>query len=968
MRSENETPSICEETDVKVICAVEEAAEEYKDCPAACRKDNSKEDEKEDTVVRSGSLEVTADPATNRKVVIGGVSDLDTLNFKSDEKITLEKITLDRYGYSSNEGVTVWLEDQQGNKVTNEKTSTKDAITLTFKKDYKEIAKDDELTIVVDIADGTKAGTIGFKVTDIESSAKDTNLSNYTPYQYDMVEYDGTTVNVEAKGNTKTYHYTEGESYEVARVQVKAGSASVDVNGFSFTNEASAGVNNAAGNAISLLDLSDFVDEVTVKADGKDVKGVSYTAKKRDLRVSFDNVNIESKKNATFTISVTFKNLDELGKDIHLILDDESDISAVESKNQSRVKINTVPAAAKFPVYTFNGGKITLSNTKLAKTIDAAQGSEDVIIAEGTVELGGEAIELDDFTISVPKVVVAGTDPVSSDNDNAVVAADVAKYEDANWTCTKNSWDTTYKCAAKADVQAIDTLTIKVNGDEFDGTLNAAWTAFKFEDVEISKSGKIQILADIEDNDDLQGLTVTMWTTTFAKALFGAATRVGEYSDSGEDVKTTDFVGSISISNVKVQAAKWSLSNDNSKKVEFVRGGSSKKTVFEWTYTAKKWDVYLKQFAIKEITNAQGKDLQTNEDLTFYLSVDGTAVAEIQMNGVSGSEYFSDNVLVKKWESVKVKIEADVYIEEKLVNNQPAPADNYKYELTLKWEDENGVEAGTDSADLAPMSFVSKGSITVSDNGSSEGNTLKLTESNVKLAEFRVKPSNKGSDLDLEDLLLSLKWKTFAAADIDLDGTVLNKNLVIKVDGDEKDFNATVNNKEATITVDDINENVSEEWIVVEVSYKADDLAAWAYELKVVEANNKSQWTTFKRAFAPAIIIFGQSADKDETKFTATIDSNDSRYTVKTIQISTAAGANQKVITFWSAGTTYSDWAELNESASNLSEQAFIETVSYIVVDADNNNAETTITIEKDDYKDYFKVGDTYLKIFKAKD
>jgi hypothetical protein len=69
MRSENETPSICEETDVKVICAVEEAAEEYKDCPAACRKDNSKDSEKEDTVVKSGDLLIKATAASNRRVV-----------------------------------------------------------------------------------------------------------------------------------------------------------------------------------------------------------------------------------------------------------------------------------------------------------------------------------------------------------------------------------------------------------------------------------------------------------------------------------------------------------------------------------------------------------------------------------------------------------------------------------------------------------------------------------------------------------------------------------------------------------------------------------------------------------------------------------------------------------------------------------------------------------------------------------
>ena len=98
MRSENETPSICEETDVKVICAVEEAAEEYKDCPAACRKDNTKEEEKEDTVVKSGDLAVSAKAAEGREALIGGVSDLDTITFKTSEDVTISSITLERYG------------------------------------------------------------------------------------------------------------------------------------------------------------------------------------------------------------------------------------------------------------------------------------------------------------------------------------------------------------------------------------------------------------------------------------------------------------------------------------------------------------------------------------------------------------------------------------------------------------------------------------------------------------------------------------------------------------------------------------------------------------------------------------------------------------------------------------------------------------------------------------------------------
>ena len=101
MRSEGETPSICEDTDVKVICAVEAAAEEYKDCPAACRASEDNNSEEDNTVVKSGDLEVTAQAAAGRKAIIDAISDLDTLKFRTSEEVSITKVTLERYGYSS---------------------------------------------------------------------------------------------------------------------------------------------------------------------------------------------------------------------------------------------------------------------------------------------------------------------------------------------------------------------------------------------------------------------------------------------------------------------------------------------------------------------------------------------------------------------------------------------------------------------------------------------------------------------------------------------------------------------------------------------------------------------------------------------------------------------------------------------------------------------------------------------------
>ena len=217
MRSENETPSICEETDVKVICAVEEAAEEYKDCPAACRKDNTKEEEKEDTVVKSGDLEVSVEANKGADAFLyGGTSDLDTIKFKaSEEGMTVTKVTLERFGYSSSDDVAnVWLEDENGTRITDPKElNSKDLVTLSILKDYRELSENSTMTIVLQTVDGKAAGykagsSIGFKVTNIETSAANVDSSDIkgNPYLYDLVSYNGSNVVLTYKGKANDYH------------------------------------------------------------------------------------------------------------------------------------------------------------------------------------------------------------------------------------------------------------------------------------------------------------------------------------------------------------------------------------------------------------------------------------------------------------------------------------------------------------------------------------------------------------------------------------------------------------------------------------------------------------------------------------------------------------------------------------------------------------------------------------------
>jgi len=364
MRSETNAVD-CDDPVVALAC-LDEEAEAYKECPAACREDASKEDGEK---VAKGDLEVTADAAPNKKILASGTSDLDTITFKTSEKVDINKITLERYGYSdADQVVEVRLEDQDGNVIADAKGLTKDKVTLSLKKGYRTVDGKLEATLVVTTSGA--AGTMWFKVTDVDSTAANLNLDDYNPNIYDVVDYAGKTVYVEIKGTDKDYNYEEGKSYEVARLKLKAGENAVLVKGFTLTNDGK-------------LDMGEFLDELTVTAEGKEVKGLKYSVNKDDeLVISFDEVTIDINKNATFVISASFKEFDDYGETVAYYVAETADVNAVEKKNGTRVQLDlTAARKADAKAHKFAGGKIKIVNKKLGN-VDAAQGSEDIVIAE----------------------------------------------------------------------------------------------------------------------------------------------------------------------------------------------------------------------------------------------------------------------------------------------------------------------------------------------------------------------------------------------------------------------------------------------------------------------------------------------------------------------------------------------------------------------------------------------------------
>ncbi|MBO7504692.1 hypothetical protein J6T66_00515 [bacterium] len=169
----------------------------------------------------------------------------------------------------------------------------------------------------------------------------------------------------------KSYNVAAGEYYEVAKLKVTATNSAIDVNGFTLTN--------ASG-----LDLSDNVEDVKVKIDGEDVKS-TYSIKKDTLKVNFADTNIAIKKNSLFAVYVSLKDeFEDYNDAVAFYLDNTADLRATETKNGTTVKFrNDSQYGENYAyMYKFVGGKVTFTNVKLASTIDAAAGSDGVVVAQ----------------------------------------------------------------------------------------------------------------------------------------------------------------------------------------------------------------------------------------------------------------------------------------------------------------------------------------------------------------------------------------------------------------------------------------------------------------------------------------------------------------------------------------------------------------------------------------------------------
>jgi len=465
----------------------------------------------------------------------------------------------------------------------------------------------------------------------------------------------------------------------------------------------------------------------------------------------------------------------------------------------------------------------------------------------------------------------------------------------------------------------IDAMYLFVDGKkiaEWSKTSVDSYSVFTFNNVELLKSWKIQFKIDISDNVSWQ-----FTFTTFNRYAFAGA----KYLNNNNMVIEYDVAWSISLSAVNITTPKASLENVLNKAVEFIQNDTKTRVVFSGTYTAKNMDIYLNEVEFN------GGELLSNNYIAFTLYINWTKIA---CADPGYAETFS-NVKVNAGESVNVKVEAEV---EAYGSVEYLP----QFTMELRGEDINNNIAWIARDNLVDMRIVEAGTVTVSSSAARD--TVLLSTKNQSIATFVVKPANY-DEVDVKSISFNITWTNVDSFDINdiilkIGSVTYNSWDIINYDNNNFNF--------------EIYEDAHQDWVVVDVILNR--YYTWNIELNSLAINWKTFSNTFKKWFVEALAYIGATENHlDYTKFTISIESD--------------------------VEDEISDFCIYNDT--EISETNLLWCFNWLVYDGDQfevlnkESAQmvnaitykinwTNIVILKSDFQDFFKIADTYIKVFRV--
>jgi hypothetical protein len=513
---------------------------ETDECPAAC-KGSSTEPTEPGATERpdaKGDLDVSISDYSSsiKSVPAVGTVIFNTLELSSSEDVTLYGVNLSREGLSSKSDVKgVWFE-KNGVRISSKgNVNTDGSVSITFNNGFK-VKKSESIDLVVQL-EASVGAQIAFRITDVDSSAKNVSVNNKVTTTYQTASYTVASTTFSRNGGLTgaTYQMGEQSSYILGQFSIANDSPSADDKDIKIQSL----VLRNGGSA----DLSNLRN-VKVYRDSKVVSS-EVTVDSKNLTIVL-NDTIESGRKAIYTIEAEITYVDAASEDYQLSLSKVEDLVAVEKTTNFRTT-NTVLSGTTadnyktLAQYIVKGGKMLFTNqTGFPTTVDAGQGYTDVVLAEGTLTVT-EPIVLD--TLTLPATTISG------------VAVDIA--------------------------DVINRVTLEIGGSRYVGTLNSNNVVFNTE-FYINKTATIRVLANVKS-------TAADNATFKLDPIRGARFADGYYQNNDANfVLDNDIAGVITPATLNVKSSTFNLvKTSNKSEITVVKDDSTSFVFYEGTLSNK---------------------------------------------------------------------------------------------------------------------------------------------------------------------------------------------------------------------------------------------------------------------------------------------------------------------------------------------------------------------------------------------
>lgn len=653
---EGTTTDVCKDPLVMLACALGSD-----DCPAECQDDDGDDgDDGEDRPEAKGDLDVSVDDYSSsvKSIPATGTVIFNQIAFDSSETIEVYSISLSREGLSSKSDIKgIWFE-KDGVRISGKGSlSTDGTTTVNFNNGFK-VKSDEVLDLVVQL-EASVGAEIAFKITDVDSSAKNLSISKKVTSTYRTAAYEVGSLEFDINGSNAAVEYKLGEqnTYELGKFEIDNTSRASDDKDIKVQSIVLK--NLGGGDLTNLKNIKVYRDSEVVS------KSASVDSK--NLTLVLNNV-IESGKKAIYTIEAEVTYVEsQNGDEYQFVLNKDADLVAVESNTNFRT-INTIDSVSKGQLakYTMKGGKMVFStSTGFPTSVDAGASYSDVVIAEGTLTIA-EPIMLDGL-------VLPGTSSTSDLRD------------------------------------VIKKAVLEIGGSSYTANVNATNITFD-DEIYMNKTATVKLVVTLTSSA-ANGASVTF------NSIKGSEFGDGEYQNSSNNFDSSiDMAGSISVAKVNVKDAKFNITKTSTaSEVKVVKNVSDQVTLFEGKITNNQ----SSKLTINELT-LSGKNTVawgSSEELYLTLEIGGKTVSKSFKTTTTSDTivtFTSLGINLTNGESVSFTVKANPTID---------TVGSTRFYVAAKGTDNSGNEASTSSIFAVTFTVSGSGSASGTSNTSSITNS-----------------------------------------------------------------------------------------------------------------------------------------------------------------------------------------------------------------------------------------------------